>query len=159
MHSYLMIVTSFGLIGVENMLNQDEIKKIIPHREPFILIDTIEELEPGKRAVATKTVRQDEPYLKGHFPGMPVMPGVLVIEALAQTGAVAMLSLDKFKGMKAFFGGIQKARFRKQILPGDTMKLIIEITKVRGNMGIGNATAYVGEKKAVEAELTFALGN
>lgn len=139
------------------MLNQEEIKQIIPHREPFLMLDEIEELEPGKSAIGIKYVREDEPYFRGHFPGMPVMPGVLIIEALAQTGAVVMLSLEQFKGKKAFFGGIQKARFRKQIVPGDTIRLSIEIIKQKGYIGVGNAIAYVNGEKAVEAELTFAI--
>lgn len=140
------------------MLNQEQIKEILPHREPFLMLDEVLEVKPGKGAVAVKHVREDEPYFRGHFPDMPVMPGVLLIEALAQTGAVALLSMEVFHGKKAFFGGITKARFRRQVVPGDTVTLKVEITKLKGRIGVGAAAAYVEGEKAVEAELTFALG-
>lgn len=134
----------------------NDIKKIIPHRYPMLLIDKILELEEGKKAVGIKNVTVNEPYFKGHFPDNPVMPGVLIIEALAQTGAVAILSMEKFKNKTVYFGGIKKARFKKKVYPGDTLTLITEIVKLKGNFGIGNAMAYVGEEVAVEAELLFA---
>ena len=134
-----------------------EIMEIIPHRYPFLLIDTIEEIEPGVRAVGKKCVSMNEPYFQGHFPGNPVMPGVLIIEALAQVGAVAMLSQESFKGKTAYFAGIQNARFREKILPGDVLMLETEIIKVKGPIGVGKAIAKVNGKKAVEAELTFAI--
>ncbi|MGN0385341.1 MAG: 3-hydroxyacyl-ACP dehydratase FabZ [Lachnospiraceae bacterium] len=135
-----------------------EIMEIIPHRQPFLLIDTIEELEPGKRAVGKKCVSMGEPYFGGHFPGNPVMPGVLIIEALAQVGAVAMLDLPEMKGKTAYFAGIDKARFRKKVVPGDVLMLETEIVKVKGPIGVGKAQAFVEGKKVAEAELTFAIG-
>ncbi len=135
-----------------------EIMEIIPHRQPFLLIDTIEELEPGKRAVGKKCVSMGEPYFGGHFPGNPVMPGVLLIEALAQVGAVAMLDLPEMKGKTAYFAGIDKARFRKKVVPGDVLMLETEIVKVKGPIGVGKAQAFVEGKKVAEAELTFAIG-
>lgn len=134
-----------------------EIMEIIPHRYPFLLIDAIEEIEPGVRAVGKKCVSMNEPYFQGHFPGNPVMPGVLIIEALAQVGAVAMLAQESFKGKTAYFAGIQNARFREKILPGDVLMLETEIIKVKGPIGVGKAMATVNGKKAVEAELTFAI--
>ena len=134
-----------------------EIMEIIPHRYPFLLIDAIEEIEPGVRAVGKKCVSMNEPYFQGHFPGKPVMPGVLIIEALAQVGAVAMLAQESFKGKTAYFAGIQNARFREKILPGDVLMLETEIIKVKGPIGVGKAMATVNGKKAVEAELTFAI--
>ncbi len=134
-----------------------EIMEIIPHRYPFLLIDTIEEIEPGVRAVGKKCVSMNEPYFQGHFPGNPVMPGVLIIEALAQVGAVAMLAQESFTGKTAYFAGIQNARFREKILPGDVLMLETEIIKVKGPIGVGKAMATVNGKKAVEAELTFAI--
>lgn len=134
-----------------------EIMEIIPHRYPFLLIDTIEEIEPGVRAVGKKCVSMNEPYFQGHFPGNLVMPGVLIIEALAQVGAVAMLAQESFKGKTAYFAGIQNARFREKILPGDVLMLETEIIKVKGPIGVGKAVATVNGKKAIEAELTFAI--
>lgn len=135
-----------------------EIMEILPHRSPFLLIDTIEELEPGVRAVGTKCVSMNEPYFQGHFPGNPVMPGVLIMEALAQVGAVAILSQPEWKGRTAYFAGIDKARFKQKVIPGDVLKLEMEIIKVKGPIGIGKAVATVGGRVAAQAELTFAIG-
>ena len=135
-----------------------EIMEIIPHRNPFLLIDTIEELEIGQRAVGKKCVSMNEPYFTGHFPGNPVMPGVLIIEALAQVGAVAMLSMPEIAGKTAYFAGIDKARFRQKVVPGDVLMLETSIIKVKGPIGIGKAVATVDGKKVCEAELTFAIG-
>ena len=140
------------------MLNIKEIQEIIPHRYPFLLIDKIEELEPGKMAVGYKNVTMNEYFFQGHFPSEPVMPGVLIIEALAQVGTVALLSMEEFKGKLGFFGGIEKAKFRKKVFPGDVLELRVEIIKMRGNIGIGKGVALVGGKKAAEAELLFAIG-
>lgn len=142
----------------EGRLNINEIKEIIPHRYPFIFVDRIEELEPGKRAVGFKNVTVNDYFFEGHFKEEPVMPGVLIIEALAQVGAVALLSMDQFKGKIAYFGGINKARFKKKVVPGDKLKLEIEIIKMRGPMGIGSAKATVDGEIAATAELTFAVG-
>ncbi len=135
-----------------------EIMEIIPHRYPFLLIDTIEELEPGVRGVGRKCVSMNEPFFQGHFPGNPVMPGVLIIEALAQVGAVALLSQPEWKGRTAYFAGIDKARFRQKVVPGDVLTLETVILKVKGSVGVGKAVAAVNGKVAAEAELTFALG-
>lgn len=135
-----------------------EIMDIIPHRYPFLLIDTIEELEPGTRALGRKCVSVNEPFFQGHFPGNPVMPGALIIEALAQVGAVAMLSQPDFKGRTAYFAGIDKARFRRKVVPGDVLVLETEIIKVKGPLGIGRAVAKVGDQVAAQAELTFSIG-
>lgn len=131
---------------------------IIPHRQPFLLVDVIDELEPGVRAVGRKNVTYNEPFFAGHFPGEPVMPGVLQIEALAQVGAVAILSLDEFKGKTVYFGGINSAKFKKKVVPGDVLTLECEIIKRKGPVGVGRATATVDGKVAVAAELTFMIG-
>ena len=141
-----------------SLLTTKEIMEIIPHRQPMLLIDTIEELEPGKRGVGKKCVSYNEPYFAGHFPGEPVMPGVLTIEALAQVGAVVILSCPQFKGKTAYFAAINNARFKQQILPGDVVMLEVEMIKQKGPIGIGKATATVDGKVAVSAELTFAIG-
>ena len=125
------------------LLNQDQIKEIIPHREPFLLVDEIEEMTPGVSAVGYKNVTGEEGFFRGHFPEYPVMPGVLIIEALAQVGAISVLSLEENKGKLAFFGGIDKAKFRKQVVPGDRLKLEVEIIKCKGPMGVGHALATV----------------
>ena len=135
-----------------------EIMDIIPHRYPFLLIDTIEELEPGERALGTKCVSVNEPFFTGHFPGNPVMPGVLIMEALAQVGAVAILSKPEFEGHTAYFAGIDKARFRQKVVPGDVLFLETAIVKVKGPIGVGKAVAKVNAKVVAEAELTFAIG-
>ena len=134
-----------------------EIMEIIPHRHPFLLVDGIEELEPGKRAVGFKCVTYDEPYFAGHFPEEPVMPGVLIIEALAQTGAVAVLSLPENKGKTAYFGGINKAKFKDKVVPGEKLNLELEVTRTKGPIGVGQATASVDGKIKATAELTFIL--
>ena len=135
-----------------------EIQEIIPHRHPFLLIDFIDELEPGVRAVGYKSVTFNEPQFNGHFPGQPVMPGVLMIEALAQIGAVAILSLPENKGKTAFFGAINNAKFKQMVLPGDRLKLECEIIRRKGPIGVGKAIATNAEGKiAVSAELTFAI--
>lgn len=139
------------------MLGINEIKKIIPHRFPMLLLDKVEELVPGISAVAYKAVTYNEPFFQGHYPEKPVMPGVLVIEALAQTGAVAILSCEKYAGKLVYFGGINKARFRKPVEPGCILKLITKITKVKGPVGIGEAKAYVENELVAEGELTFFL--
>ena len=135
-----------------------EIQEIIPHRHPYLLIDFIDELEPGVRAVGYKSITFNEPQFNGHFPGQPVMPGVLMIEALAQVGAVAILSLPENKGKNAFFGSINNAKFKQMVLPGDRLKLECEIIKRKGPIGVGKAVATNAEGKiAVSAELTFAI--
>ena len=141
-----------------SLLNTQQIMEILPHRNPFLLIDTIEELVPGEKAVAKKNVTMNEPYFMGHFPGNPVMPGVLIIEALAQTGAVAILCQDEWKGKTAYFSGINNAKFKQKVVPGDTLELTTEIIKVKGPIGVGKAVAKVNGKTACMAELTFAIG-
>ena len=131
--------------------------EILPHRHPFLLIDTIEELEPGVRAVGRKNVTFNEPYFAGHFPGNPVMPGVLILEALAQTGAVAILSLPEHRGKTAYFAGIDKAKFKQMVRPGDTLELETTIIRGKGPVGVGEAIATVNGKLAAKAELTFAV--
>lgn len=140
------------------VLNIKQIMEILPHRQPFLLIDTVEELEPGVRASARKCVSYNEPYFSGHFPNEPVMPGVLIVEAMAQAGAVILLSLEQFKGKIAYFGAINNAKFRGMVTPGDTLKIEVEITKIRKSAGIGMGIAYVGDKKVAEGELTFMIG-
>lgn len=142
-----------------SILTAKEIMEIIPHRQPFMLIDTIEELEPGKNAVAKKCVTYNEPFFAGHFPTEPVMPGVLIIEALAQTGAVAILSVEENKGKIAYFAAINHAKFRGKVIPGDVLILETEITKMKGPIGIGNAKASVNGQVVASAELTFAIGS
>ena len=135
-----------------------EIMEILPHRAPFLLIDTVEELEPGKRVVAKKCVTFNEPFFQGHFPGNPVMPGVLICEALAQAGAVAILGLDENKGKTAYFASMDKVKFKKKVVPGDVLMLEVELVKIKGPFGIAKATATVDGKVAVSGEFTFALG-
>ncbi|WP_200898688.1 3-hydroxyacyl-ACP dehydratase FabZ [Enterococcus cecorum] len=135
-----------------------QIKEIIPHRYPMLLIDRVEELMEGQRIVAKKNVTINEPFFQGHFPHEPVMPGVLIVEAMAQAGAVALLSLPQFKGKTAYFGGIDKAKFRKKVTPGDTLILEVEILKIKANAGLGKGVARIDGKKVAEAELTFMIG-
>ena len=139
------------------MLNKEEIKNIIPQRDPFLMIDEVEEYVPGESAIAYKNVNEQEWYFKGHFPGNPIMPGVLIAESLAQTGEVAILSMDENKGKNALFGGIDKMKFKRKVVPGDRLKLEVKIIKRKGPIGVGEAIATVDEKIVAKGELTFAL--
>ena len=139
------------------MLDKKEIEKIIPQRDPFLMIDEVENYIPGESAVAYKYVREDEWYFKGHFPGNPIMPGVLITESLAQTGAVAILGMQENKGKNALFGGIDKMKFKKMVVPGDKLKLEVKIIKRKGPIGVGEAIATVDEKIVAKGELTFAI--
>ncbi|MEH7300023.1 MULTISPECIES: 3-hydroxyacyl-ACP dehydratase FabZ [Neobacillus] len=140
------------------MLDTEQIKEIIPHRYPFLLVDRILEVEEGVRAVGIKNVSANEEFFNGHFPDYPVMPGVLIVEALAQVGAVAMLKKEENRGRLAFFAGIDGCRFKKQVKPGDQLRLEVEIIRLRGPIGKGKAVATVDGEVACEAEITFALG-
>ena len=140
-------------------LNREEIEAILPHREPFLLIDEVLELEPGERVVARKRVRPDEWYLAGHFPGRPVMPGVLIVEGMAQTGAVAVLSQEENRGRLALFAGIDDVRFKRIVRPGDVLDLSCEVEAQRGPVGRGKVRATVGGELAVRGMLTFAVGD
>ena len=131
--------------------------EIIPQRSPFLMIDRVEEYIPGESAIAYKNVCINEPFFQGHFPGNPIMPGVLIVEAMAQTGAVAVLSLEENKGKNALFGGIDKLKFKKQVVPGDVLKLEVKIIKRKGPIGVGEAIATVDGKLAAKGELTFAI--
>lgn len=146
-----------GTVINMSLYTAKEIMDIIPHRYPFLLLDTVEELEPGVRALAKKCVSGNEPFFQGHFPGNPVMPGVLIMEALAQTGAVAILSKPEFQGRTAYFAGIDKAKFRQKVVPGDVLFLETAIIKAKGPIGVGKAVAKVNAKVVAEAELTFAI--
>ncbi|MBB6216363.1 3-hydroxyacyl-[acyl-carrier-protein] dehydratase [Anaerosolibacter carboniphilus] len=141
------------------MLNNMEIQKIIPHRYPFLLVDRIEEVEAGKKAIGIKNVTINEPFFQGHFPGNPIMPGVLIVEAMAQVGAVAMMSLEENKGKLGVFAGIDELRFKRQVVPGDTLRMEVEMIALKRNIGKAQATAYVGEDVACKGILTFALIN
>ena len=138
-------------------MNITEIMNILPHRYPFLLVDRITELFPGKKAVGIKNVSANEPYFQGHFPGFPVMPGVLVIEAMAQVGAVAVLSMPDYTNKLALFAGIDNARFRRQILPGDVLYIEVELLRLRSQLGKGKGVATVNGEIVAEAELLFAI--
>ena len=138
-------------------MNVKEIMEIIPHRYPFLLLDRVESIE-GNKIIAKKNVTMNEYFFQGHYPNEPVMPGVLIVEAMAQAGAVAILSKDEFRGKTPFFGGINNAKFRKMVKPGDTLTLEVELLKNRAKAGMGKGTAYVDGKKVAEAELTFIIG-
>lgn len=139
------------------MLDRDAIKAILPHREPFLLVDRIEEYEPGVSATGYLDVVEDMFWVPGHFPEYAVMPGVLIVEALAQTGAVALLSVEANQGRIAFFAGIDGVRFKRQVVPGETLRLECRITRMRGPVGIGEAKATVGEELVCAGELMFAI--
>jgi 3-hydroxyacyl-[acyl-carrier-protein] dehydratase len=140
-------------------LSKREIEEILPHRDPFLLLDEVTELEPGVRVVARKRVREDEWYLAGHFPGRPIMPGVLMVEAMAQTGAVAVLADEANRGKLALFAGIDDVRFKRIVEPGDELELTCELERVRGPIGRGKATATVGDELAARGTLTFAVSD
>ena len=142
-----------------SLLSAQEVMDIIPNRYPIFFIDKVEELTPGEHIVCYKNVTINEPFFQGHFPGNPTFPGALTIEALAQAGAVALLSMPEFKGKTAYFGGIKKARFRKMVKPGDQMRLEVTLDRLRGPIGEGKGIAYVNGKKATTADLTFIIGD
>jgi 3-hydroxyacyl-[acyl-carrier-protein] dehydratase len=141
------------------MMTQEDIKKVIPHRDPFLFLDEIIELEPLKRAVGIKYITENEYYFKGHFPGTPVMPGVIIIESLAQVGATILLTHPDYHGKLALFTGIKNAKFRRSVVPGDKLILECELTKIRSSFGYGIAKAYVGDQLVCETEISFAVGN
>ena len=140
-------------------MNKEEIKKIIPHRDPFLFLDEIVELDSLNRAVGIKYITEDEFYFKGHFPEKPVMPGVIIIESLAQVGAVILLSHPDHQGKLVYFTGIKNAKFRRSVVPGDKLMLECKLTKIRSSFGFGEAKAYVDGKLVCEAEISFAIGS
>ena len=140
------------------IMDVKQIQEILPHRYPFLLVDRVLEMEEGKRIVASKAVTMNEYFFQGHFPQEPVMPGVLIMEALAQTGAIAVLSMEQNRGKIAYFGGMNKVKFRNKVVPGDVLTLEMEIIKLKSMAGVGKGTAYVDGKKVAEGELTFMIG-
>src|SRR5829696_887694 len=143
--------------GTGRVIEAEEIQRILPHRYPFLLVDRIIEIEPPTRAVGIKNVSINEPYFQGHFPTYPVMPGVLIVEAMAQVGGVALLSTDQLKGQMAFFAGIDKVRFKRQVRPGDSLLLTVELGQLRRNIGSGSGTATVDGELACRGDFMFAL--
>lgn len=139
------------------LMNKEQIKEVLPHREPFLLVDQVEEMEVGKSIVATKFVTEDEYYFQGHFPGRPIMPGVLIVESLAQAGGIVVLSMPENKGKLAVFGAIKNAKFKKQVVPGDTLTLKVTMDRLRASSGTGHAEAYVGDVLACKCEILFAF--
>ncbi len=140
------------------MLYSNDIEKIIPHRVPFLFVDKIIDMVPGERVVAIKNVTASEAYFQGHFPQEHVMPGVLIIEALAQAGAVALLAEEAYRGRTAYFAGIDKARFKRKVVPGDTLRLELVIDRIKGAIGKGKGKAFVDDELACSVEITFAIG-
>ena len=144
---------------MELPLGPAAIRKLIPHRYPFLLVDRVEEVEPGVRAVGIKNVTQNEPFFQDHFPDYPVMPGVLIVEAMAQVGAVGVMLLEDYAGKLALFAGIDRVRFRRQVIPGDVLRMEVEITRLKGRIGRGKGSATVNGERACEAELMFAFAD
>lgn len=144
---------------LELPLGPAAIRELIPHRYPFLLVDRVEELEPGVRAVGIKNVTQNEPFFQGHFPDYPVMPGVLIVEAMAQVGAVGVMTLEEYRGKLALFAGIDGVRFRRQVIPGDVLRMEVEISRLKGRIGRGKGSATVNGERACEAELMFAFAD
>lgn len=138
-------------------VNINEIMEVIPHRQPFLFVDKVDIIEDGVKGVGYKNVTINEYFFQGHFPGNPVMPGVVIIETMAQVGAVILLLRDDFKGRTPYFAGINKFRFKNKVTPGDSLRMEVEITKLRGPIGIGKGVAYVGDKVAAEGEFMFAI--
>lgn len=138
-------------------LNIEEIMSIIPHRYPFLLVDKVQIEEIGVKGTGYKNVTINEPFFQGHFPNIPVMPGVLIVESMAQVGAVILLSKEEYKNRIPYFAGINKVRFKKKVMPGDTLRMVVELTRIRGSVGIGQGKAYVGDELACEGEFLFAI--
>lgn len=140
------------------VLTAQEIKEIIPNRYPIFFIDAVDELEPGKRIVCRKNVTINEEVFQGHFPDEPVLPGVYIVEAMAQAGSIPLLKQDGFEGMTGYLGGLNKVKFRQKVVPGDVLRIEVDIVKLKKNAGIGKGQAFVGDKKVAEAEMTFIIG-
>ena len=145
--------------ALELPLGPAAIRELIPHRYPFLLVDRVEEVEPGARAVGIKNVTQNEPFFQGHFPDYPVMPGVLIVEAMAQVGAVGVMTLEAYQGKLALFAGIDGVRFRRQVIPGDVLRMEVEISRLKGRVGRGKGSATVNGERACEADLMFAFAD
>lgn len=141
-----------------SLLSAQEVMALIPNRYPIFFIDGVDELVPGQKIVCRKNVTINESFFQGHFPGEPVMPGVLICEALAQAGSIPLLKLDDFQGKTAYLGGLNKVKFRQKVVPGDVLRLQVDIVKLKKNAGIGYGQAFVGDKKVAEAEMTFIIG-
>ncbi|HAE92523.1 3-hydroxyacyl-ACP dehydratase FabZ [Tissierella praeacuta] len=142
---------------MDKLLNIEEIKGIIPHRYPFLFVDKILIEEVGIKGIGFKNVTANEFFFQGHFPNMPVMPGVLIVESMAQVGAIILLSHEKYKGKTPYFAGINKVRFKRKVVPGDTLRMEVELTRIRGSVGIGQGKAYVEDELACEGEFLFAI--
>ncbi|CZQ87270.1 beta-hydroxydecanoyl thiol ester dehydrase faba/fabz [Trichococcus palustris] len=141
-----------------SLLSAQQVMDIIPNRYPIFFIDKVEELTPGEHIVCYKNVTINEPFFQGHFPGEPVMPGVLIVEALAQAGSIPLLTLPDFEGQTAYLGGLNKVKFRQKVVPGDVLRLQVDIIKLKKFAGIGYGQAFVGDKKVCEVEMTFIIG-